>query len=524
MILTVKECLKIATFKKAVTLAGKKHLDRHIKSLSVMDTSDPKEAAARCGAKDRMVLTSFSGMEKNYGAQVDAVKNLAASGVGCLVVFSMGFPFPSGFNKVYETAESEGLPMILMPEEAEYSQVIDQVMDKLLVSEDDSHNLINNTIYHLLDFDKHRTFQDALKVAAISNEFQVVLVSKDFNPVLVVENRHSVTVIDAIRDLRRSEASGQRSVYSSLSIEGIAAYWGTIYIEGEEYFLLLVDNAEQYSAVDITKLAEIIELAMGMWRFTPERDAKVELIQSLMRGNLALAHTLQEEIGVGKDRRVGAVFYAKGMDSPSAVSAIEKYEKKTGVEILRVTEGDESYGVIIFPAAKLQDQDAMPIDTLYKDLKDAVDGIKVFHFGGISDLESAAEGFNLIGETWHFVEKVFPYKRIITKYEMMLVSNCIDLQVRSGRIKRNYTNLLKPFGDMPREGKAEQLLSTLETFVLDAGMNSNKTARIMGVHANTIQYRLKKIHELLGVDITGNRVIPALTVALALHRMELETE
>ena len=98
------------------------------------------------------------------------------------------------------------------------------------------------------------------------------------------------------------------------------------------------------------------------------------------------------------------------------------------------------------------------------------------------------------------------------------------LNIRSGRIKRNYTNLLKPFGDMPREGKAEQLLSTLETFVLDAGMNSNKTARIMGVHANTIQYRLKKIHELLGVDITGNRVIPALTVALALHRMELETE
>ena len=30
----------------------------------------------------------------------------------------------------------------------------------------------------------------------------------------------------------------------------------------------------------------------------------------------------------------------------------------------------------------------------------------------------------------------------------------------------------------------------------------------------------KKINEILGVEITGNRVIPGLTVALALRRME----
>ena len=86
-------------------------------------------------------------------------------------------------------------------------------------------------------------------------------------------------------------------------------------------------------------------------------------------------------------------------------------------------------------------------------------------------------------------------------------------------LKKNYVELLVPFKEAG-ENKGRQLLDTLETFVLDAGMNSSKTAEFMGIHANTVQYRLKKINEMLGVEVTGNRVIPGLTMALALKRIE----
>ena len=95
----------------------------------------------------------------------------------------------------------------------------------------------------------------------------------------------------------------------------------------------------------------------------------------------------------------------------------------------------------------------------------------------------------------------------------------MSIQVQGGYIKKNFTELLAGFR---KEGdnKTRQLLETLETFVLDAGMNSGKTAEFMGIHTNTVQYRLKKINEVLGADITGNRVIPGLTIALALQRLE----
>lgn len=138
---------------------------------------------------------------------------------------------------------------------------------------------------------------------------------------------------------------------------------------------------------------------------------------------------------------------------------------------------------------------------------------------GMDAIEGACHGFHMINETWDFAGSIFPYKRVFTKYELTLVSNCVNIQIQGGYLKKNYTDLMMAFRK-ESDNKSKQLLDTLETFVLDAGMNSSKTAEFMGIHTNTVQYRLKKINEMLGAEITGNRVIPGLTIALALQRLE----
>ncbi len=46
----------------------------------------------------------------------------------------------------------------------------------------------------------------------------------------------------------------------------------------------------------------------------------------------------------------------------------------------------------------------------------------------------------------------------------------------------------------------------------------------MKVHANTVQYRIKRIRDILGVDITGNTIVPGLMTALAVSRIEKEVK
>ena len=157
---------------------------------------------------------------------------------------------------------------------------------------------------------------------------------------------------------------------------------------------------------------------------------------------------------------------------------------------------------------------------MYEELKAGRKDVRIFHVTGVETLDAATEGFKLIGKTWNYVEEVFPFKRVFTKYEMAMVCDCITVQSSGSSMKKLYLDLLEPFSREVSTNKGKLLLDTLATFVLDAGMNSNKTAEFMDIHNNTVQYRLKRINEILGAEMTANRVIPGLTMALAIKRLE----
>ena len=139
-------------------------------------------------------------------------------------------------------------------------------------------------------------------------------------------------------------------------MNGVLTYWGPITINKEKYFLFIVDNEDNYSAGEITKLAEIIELAMGMWKYTPERDVRAELIKALIRGNKSLAYSLKDEMEIQAESII-SVFYAKGIETNQGNSVISDFEKKEGFEVLRITEGEETYGMVMKTEEGRADED-----------------------------------------------------------------------------------------------------------------------------------------------------------------------
>jgi len=521
MKVTVRDCLQLESFRQCIVVAGERNLENRVKTISVLDAATVEEAVKYNGNPEEMVLTSFSGMKESRQLQCDTVRSLAKSGVAAVTVFQKGNKGTPVSKDLINAADEAGLPLLIMvdSEKGGYSSLIKEVMDQILYGNNFKNSLINNTIFHLLNFEKHSSFQQALREAAINNDFQVVLLSEDFNPVLTIETRQRTTVDEAI-SRGKQIALNLSSVYSLVEIDGILTYWGIVIVNGEKHYMLIVDNEDSYSTGEITKLAEIIELAMGMWKYTPERDAKAEFAKALIRGNKSLAYSLKDEAGV-KPADIISVFHAKGIETKEGEEILNEFREAGLVSIIRIAEGDETYGIICRGYKTVQDNeisDKAVCVQIFDRLK-AMDGVRIFHVTGIDGIEGAGDGFRLINETWSFVEGIFPYKRVFSKYELVLVSNCIAIQVAGGNLKMNYMDLLEPFS---KEGdnKSRQLLETLETFVLDAGMNSSKTSEFMGIHTNTVQYRLKKINEVLGAEITGNRVIPGLTVALALKRLE----
>ncbi len=521
MRITVDDCLKLDCFNGGTVVSCGRKSDRRVSTISVLDEDNLDMGIERNGLKEQMVLTHFWTCKDDVDAQCRAVTGLGKKSVAALVVFLNELGVKSLDERVIRAAESAGLLMIVIPDNNTntYSAMMEQVLDKILYGHNYSDNILNNTIYHLLNFEKHSNFQSALKEAAINNDYQIVLMTTEFNPILTIETRHKQTIDDAIKVARKQDIS-HSSMFTQVVIQDVITYWGTIEIKGEKHLLMIVDNEDNYTAMEMKKLAEIIELAMGMWKYTPERDSRAEFIKSAIRGDLAFCYTLADEAGL-KNKQFISVFYATGISNPDSQDIIENFKDQYKFGLLPFIEENEFYGMIytdnsIEKGVELKSACLK----MFEKLKDGRKDVRIFHSTGLEDLDNAVEGFRIISETYEQVEIVFPFKRVFTKYEMSMVSNCIGLQVQNSALKKVYLDLLEPFEREVSVNKGRLLLDTLETFVLDASMNSNKTAEFMNIHNNTVQYRLKRINELLGAEMTGNRIIPGLTMALALRRLE----
>ncbi len=388
------------------------------------------------------------------------------------------------------------------------------------MSETFSNNLINGAIYHLLNFEKYSNFQQAARQAAINNNFQIVLFSSDFNVVFSVETRHTITIEDAVRTRLDSGNFDKDSKGAKVDVRGVETYWSPIEITGERYYILLVDNDKYYTQEEITKLGEIIELAMGMWNYAPERDPAAEMIRALRRGNRGLAHTLLDEQGI-KEHELEGVFLVSGIKKNDALQTLASFESEYNLRTLRIVEPDEIVGVILHSA----DRKEFGEDEWKQFAKQmsAYGAQKTFHVLSSSGVEGMCSSFQLINKTEGFVQFIFPYKRSFSKFELALAANCVNICMSESdsSIKRSYLDLIAPFAQVS-DSKAKQLMETLEVFVLDAGLSSSKAAKLMDVHVNTVQYRLKRIREILGADITSNTIVPGLMMALAVQRIEKE--
>ena len=293
MKITVNDCLKLDAFEGCHVLACSTDLGRRVRTVSVLDETDLSMGVERNGIREQMVITHFWSSSDDIDAQVSAVKGLGERNVSALVIYLNDKGVKAVDERVVAAAQQAGLPLIALKDDGKvtYSMLIEQIMDKILYGDNYSDNILNNTIYHLLNFEKHSSFPFALREAAVRNNYQVVLMTEEFNPILTVETRHLVSIEEAVQNARKQDVFHQNT-FTRVEIQGVVSYWGTIDIKSTKYILMIVDNDDNYSAAEMTKLAETIQLAIGMWKYTPERDSRSEFIKSAVRRNFAFCHTL----------------------------------------------------------------------------------------------------------------------------------------------------------------------------------------------------------------------------------------
>ena len=369
-------------------------------------------------------------------------------------------------------------------------------------------------ISRLFDFESYSNFQAAIKEAVIENNFEMAILGEDLSPIFTAGIGKNVAVMKDVQKGIGKDTISERSIKNDGT--GKLTYWSPILVDGVKYFILLVDNENNCTKEEIARLADIIEFAMVVWKYSPVRDVDTELVKALHRGSRRLAYALKEEGGYCENS-IGAVFVAEGTEEDNALKAIACYERKTGYPVLKISEGKEIYGIILGRGNAGHNRGIFKC--AFCDNMEKAGAREVLYVNCIESIEEAIDAFQMINEARPFMKYIFPNKKSFTKFEIALAGNCLNISLQGGTVKKYYMDLLSVFYNRD-DAKGRELLRTLEVFVLDAGMKSVTAAEIMSLHSNTIQYRLKRIKDILGIDILEPTVAPGLIIALALERIE----
>lgn len=72
---------------------------------------------------------------------------------------------------------------------------------------------------------------------------------------------------------------------------------------------------------------------------------------------------------------------------------------------------------------------------------------------------------------------------------------------------------------LEQQSDASELMQTLCVYLLDAESNTQKTGAILYMHKNSVNYRLNKIRNILGSDLSQMPSVFEIYQAAALYRL-----
>ena len=93
------------------------------------------------------------------------------------------------------------------------------------------------------------------------------------------------------------------------------------------------------------------------------------------------------------------------------------------------------------------------------------------------------------------------------------MKRAIDLSKQGEEMIEEYLSVIEPILN------DEESLKTLMTFLLDANGSFDDCSKILFIHKNTVKYRIKKISELIGNDVTIYSEFYDVYMACMLYRL-----
>lgn len=541
MSITVRDCLSLPVFKEAKVVGGASGLDNDVKAVSVMETSNLDEMLSDHMKGNEMVITAFFDARDDVPKQCKVIRLLKRGREAAIVLFYVGILVPEIHPDLISAADEVGLPLICMPPlcyDLSYADTISAVMELIIQDRVYPVQLLVNEI--ISEFSRVEAQQQSLQYAMhlIADKLGcgLIIFDDNLNPLLlanVPDDTYCVLDIATKKFLKQGAYLNQK--YGKFDIRtsenSITVHHTPIRIEKHTpMYLYVIDyNNDIYNTI-VGQIAEAIKLFASIWGYDPVKEVEARLVQAILNKDNVLVNLLSNRLKISTANLCGLVLIKpkpKSQLLPELHSMIHKIKHDLENLPIRVLtyERQESIEMIL---VKEKGDNSVESSTLFNETAVAI-GNAVFSSSlvavailGISGLEQLYEEYKRVERTRDVAQLVYPHKKMFSKYDLRFAEHCLELsRSQNGEINK-FKELFKPLVEYDL-AHANCMVETLTVFLLDTGLNTQQTAKIIFLHPNTVNYRIKKIKNMLGADITDMPLLLLLSTALAIDRISKDS-
>jgi len=533
---TVEDALRLPSLRNAKLAGGKAGLKNNIYGVNVFDFKVSESLQDRFFANDdrhlsnQIVITSFSFMENNVALQCRYLRKLAEIGESALVLYYVGVIVKSVSDRLIATADEVGFPLIIMPEgriDLRYGDLISEVSASVL-SDRIHYNggLVADIISQVSRLPSEKqTIDSVLTLLSGKLRVSVVLTDSDLNKLGYAQWPSSdQNLVDLMTEENVSHHVKRRKAFAP--IEGSYIWFVPIHDRGVNPMrLFLIEEGPVLDDILVEMAKQTVQLAVELWSNRHSAVLTSELVKAIINDEPIRMRRLSEVLNIDI-KSIHTTWIIRCTDGRSTFSdemiksvrgTMNTLDSEIILEPYRTHLGTADDLIMFFRNpldAKLLDDCSKSI--IYNLHTLGCQHVYLTMLDYKATTADVRKAFAIWNETEATARAVFPNLEIFHESEIELVRQCNEV------IKLGEASIAAATGCLDgldeRHG-SDEFLKTLEVYYLDADMNMQTASEILGVHKNTIKYRINMVCDALGHSVSNPVTTSRLTIALAIRRL-----
>jgi len=538
MSITIKNLLALPSLKNARVVAGEKGLSHIVSSISVLEYAEPTILQDELFNSSQfygneLVITAFFSVQNDIEGQCGSIRRLQTVGEVGLILYYVGIILPSIDQKVIDLANELDFPLICMPEnrkDLRYSEVIYEVMKTIIDDQREDTYLVGEMLERISLLPVHQRSMDAV-LRMLRDRLTCSFFLVDSN--LTAMNLANWPT-DGDIDLK------QIFTYYENDIHQIPKEVRTIVLKQKlsiacskirnenalPMYLLCIKEGGELQTNMCRQAAEVVQLFVNIWSKRHGNVGSEELISAILNDEPIKMRRLADilQIDVESIHSMLLLLPEKPIGNNKKLKdfnkCIQNKAKSYIEENCRVSMTGVFNDVLVIFTGKEQlkgSYDSMVLE-LMEDLKASGEEVIMVSNLGLNNTREVRNAYITCVNNINYARCVFPDKYAITLQELRFAEECKKI-ISCGEEKiDSILSVLRPISDMGDE-PGQELMNTLEIYLLDSGLSVIRTSELMFVHKNTIKYRIKKLNELFNFKINKMPETYDLYKAVAIRRL-----